>query len=587
MLKPNFAVYLGKEKIGGFSGFIAEHNFFIVFEMKEGINVEQGREMLQKIKVEASTLVINNLASFDQFISQIITKYNFPSSFSLAAGYFKDKIMYLKTAGQGKIYLQRGSNFAEIIENDNSASGYIKTEDFFVFTTKTLIDLLGSDIELKTIFDHKSPQQIIEDLAPQIKGRDDEGVIALLLQFQEVEAEQIEAVDIEVPEKINTFAQIKEKIRTYFETLQAYSQKSARRKTLTLVVVIIILLILIWSVGLGMRRRSEAEANKKIKSTKELITLKLDQAEEVAFLNLDRSLVLISEAKEEVEKLKKQLGKQKEKKVEELEQLIKEKEGKIVKKEEKNYEEFYDLTLDSKGAKGDKLYLEKENVSIVDKGKGTVYILSLSKKSLDKKSAAEIKKASLVSMYQDYVLFFVAGEGVYKTSTDGKTKKAIENDKDWGSISDMWIYNGNVYLLDSVKGDIYKYLVAESGYSAKSSYLKAEAGSIKDANSLAIDSSIYVGLDDSIRKYTAGGRDEFSTSWPEKNVKLTKIFTSSDVEKVYGWDKTNEAIYILGKNGTYERQINSSILAKASDFVVFKEAVFVLAGEKIYKIGLD
>src|SRR3989338_3614984 len=307
MLKPNFAVYLGKEKIGGFSGFIAEHNFFIVFEMKEGINVEQGREMLQKIKVEASTLVINNLASFDQFISQIITKYNFPSSFSLAAGYFKDKIMYLKTAGQGKIYLQRGSNFAEIIENDNSASGYIKTEDFFVFTTITLIDLLGSDIELKTIFDHKSPQQIIEDLAPQIKGRDDEGAIALLLQFKETEAEQAEAVNLQVPEKINAFDQIKKKVSTYFETLQAYSQKSGKRKTLTLAVVIIILLILIWSVGLGMKRRNETEANKKIKSTKELITLKLDQAEEVAFLNLDRSLVLISEAKEEVEKIKKEI----------------------------------------------------------------------------------------------------------------------------------------------------------------------------------------------------------------------------------------------------------------------------------------
>src|SRR3989344_4642453 len=126
MLKPNFAVYLGKEKTGGFSGFIAENNFFIIVEMQTGINSEQGREMLQKLKVDATTLAIDNLASFDQFISQTITKYNFPSSFSLAAGYCKDKIMYLKTAGQGKIYLQRGSNFAEIIENDNSASGYVK-----------------------------------------------------------------------------------------------------------------------------------------------------------------------------------------------------------------------------------------------------------------------------------------------------------------------------------------------------------------------------------------------------------------------------------------------------------------------------
>ena len=115
MLKPNFAVYLGKEKTGGFSGFIAENNFFIIVEMQAGINSEQGREMLQKLKVEVSIQAINNLASFDQFTSQIITKYNFPSSFSLAAGYHKDKIMYLKTAGQGKIFLQRGSDFAEII----------------------------------------------------------------------------------------------------------------------------------------------------------------------------------------------------------------------------------------------------------------------------------------------------------------------------------------------------------------------------------------------------------------------------------------------------------------------------------------
>ena len=220
-------------------------------------------------------------------------------------------------------------------------------------------------------------------------------------------------------------------------------------------------------------------------------------------------------------------------------------------------------------------------------GKGIIYNLSLSKKSLDKNSAAGIKKADLVSAYEDYSLFFVKEEGIYKIDSEGKSKKVIDKDADWENIIGMWIYNGNVYLLDSGKGDIYKYLVAESGYSAKSSYLKGEAGSIKGANSFAIDSSIYVGLDDSLRKYTAGGRDEFSTSWPEKKVKLTKIFTSFDVEKVYGWDKTNETIYILGKNGTYERQINSSILAKASDFVVFKDAAYVLVNEKIYRIGLD
>lgn len=575
MMKPYFAVYLGKEKKEGFSGFIAEHNFFIVIEIVEGVNAEQGREIVQKIKDEVTTLSIANLASFDQFISQIVTRHNLPPSLTLAAGYFNDKIMYLKTVGQGMIYLQRGSDFAKIIEKDNSASGYIEKGDFFVLTTKRLIDFLGSDIELKTIFDHKDPHQIVEDLTPQLKGKDDEGSIALLVQFKEIEGDQAEDVDLEGQQKMSRL------------DLQAISQSSGKRKTLTFVAVVIILFILVWSVVLGVQRRNQVEENKKIKSTKELVNFKLDQAEEVAFLNLSRSQALVSEAKEEVEKLKRQLGNEKGKEIGELEQLIKEKEAKIVKKEDKNFEEFFDLTVDNKEAKGSQLYLEKDKLSISDIERGTIYLLSLEKKSLDKKSASEIKKSSLVSSYQEDVLFYVVGEGVYKIPSEDKAKKVINKDNDWGNIADMWVYNGNVYLLDKGKGDIYKYLVAENGYSAKSSYLKGEAGSIKDANSLSIDSSIYIGLDDSIIKYTTGGRDEFSTSWPEKSIKLTKIFTSVDVEKVYGWDKAKGAIYILGKNGTYERQINSSILSKASDFVIFNNVAYILVGEKIYKIGLN
>ncbi len=594
MLQPNFAVYLGKEKEKGFSGSITEQNLFIVIEIEEGINAEQGRETVQKIKDELTTLTINNLASFDQFVSQIITKHNFPTSFSLAAGYYNGKILYLKTAGQGVIYLRRGKDFAQIIEKDNSASGYVEVDDFFILTTKGFIDLLGSDIEIKTIFDNKNPHEIVEDLIPQLKEKDDEGAVALFIKFMSDQTDQVEIVNIEGQKKFSPFDQVKSKSITFLEKFQSLSQKSGKRKTLTFVAVVIILIILIWSVVLGYHRRNQAELNKKVNSTKDLVNFKLNQAEEVAFLNLPRSLALISEAKEEVKKLKKQLGKQKEKEVKELEQMIKEKEGKIVKKEEKNYEEFFDLTIDNKSAKGDKLYLEKDNLSILDKKRGSIFSLSLSKKSLDKKNAPEAKKAQLVSAFQADTLFYVDGEGVYKISADGKDLpagrqaiKAIEKDNDWGKISDMWIYNGNVYLLDSGKGDIYKYIVAENGYSDKSSYLKAEAGLAKEANSLAIDGSIYIGFEESILKYTAGVKDEFSNSWPEKNVRLTKIFTSADVEKVYGWDKDKGTIYILGKNGTYERQINSSILSKASDFVVFNNAAYILVAEKIYKIEIE
>lgn len=582
MFKSNFAVYLGKEKEGGFSGFFAEQNLYLIIEIEEGISAEQGREMMQKLKDEVSNASVTNLSSFDQFVSHLITKFNLSPSISLAAGFSKDNIFYLKTIGAGKIFLKRGKDFAQIIEKDNNASGYSEMDDFFIFTTTNFLEIIGGDIELKTIFDHKNPHKIVEEMTPQLKGKDDRGAIAFFLKVEEEQEEgQIASEQKQLPQtSIMTLG------KNFLDKLKLYSQTSGKKKTLTFVAVIVILFILVWTVVLGYQRRNEAELNKKIKNTKELVTLKLNQAEEVAFLNLPRSLVLISEAKQEVEKLKKQLGREKNKEVGEIEQLIKEKENKIVKKEEKNYEEFFDFTVDSKEAKGNKIYLDGDLASILDKDKGTIYLLSLAKKSLDKRSSREARSASLISSYKDDIIFF-SNEGIFKMTSDGKAKKVIEKDKNWREISGTRIYNGNIYLLDKEEGDIYKYLVTDNGYGEKSSYLKGNAGVAKGANSLAIDSSVYVGFDDHILKFTAGDRDEFSTSWPEKNVKLTKIFTSSDVEKVYGWDKSNGVIYVLGKNGTYERQVKSSILAKADDFVVYNNAAYILVGEKIYKIALD
>ena len=71
---------------------------------------------------------------------------------------------------------------------------------------------------------------------------------------------------------------------------------------------------------------------------------------------------------------------------------------------------------------------------------------------------------------------------------------------------------------------------------------------------------------------------------PDGNINTTKIFTNKDLEKVYGWDKEKGAIYVVGKNGDYLEQVNSKILSTASDFVVYKNSIYVLQGSKIYKI---
>ena len=588
MLRSNSAVYFGRENQAGFSGYIADNNFFLALEFSEGLNSEKGSDLITKISVESRNFAISNLTSFDLAISNLITKYNFPATFSLAAGYKKERIFYLKTVGGGKIFLKRGMRFAQIIEGDNSASGYLVDGDFYILTAQKFIDLLGSDLELKSIFDHKTPQEIAEEITEQLKNMDNEGSIALFIRFS-TEVNETGGPYFNKPQQMqgknDLFNQFKKNTIGYWQNFRAYSEKSGKRKITTLIAVVIIFFILIWSVGLGLKRRNLAGINEKVKFTKVLINQKLAEAEKAAFLNLPRSVALISEAKDELAKLKKEVGAEI-KEAEELERLIKESENKIVKKEEKKPEEFYDLTLDSKQANGSKMYLDKDNLGIIDRGQGLIYILSLSKKSLEKKANSLVKKAELISVNNDGVLFFIGNEGVFKFTDDKKVEKVIGKDKDWSRITDIWVYNGNVYLLDSDKGDIYKYLVAEKGYSSKSSYLRSEAGKIKTANSMAIDGSVYIGFTDEIIKYTAGAKDDFSTLWPQKSPIISKIFTTADEEKVYAWDKANGSIYILGKNGSYERQIYASVLSKALDFIVFEKSAYVLVDEKIFKIDL-
>lgn len=584
MFQKDFAFYLGGELEGGFTGFVAEENFFLILEIEEGLTQEQGRQFLAAVKKGATSVAIDSLADFESYINEKVRQHNLPAVFSMATGFIKDTILYLKTTGGGIIYLRRENKLTPIIEGTLSASGYIKSADMVIFTTSRFMEVVGAEAELKRFFDDKKPSEIIDEITPLLKSKDDKGIIALFVQFSEFPSETVGEPLFQSHEK--PWDKLSSTIKMIYQKNTIYSQNMGKRKTLTLLAVFLIFVVLVWSVGLGYQRRKEAAVQKKIESAREQILQKLNQAQEAAFLNISKSESLISEAEDETAKLKKEIGDNR-KEIGELENLIRQRENKIIKREEKSYEEFFDLTIDNKQAKGNRFYLDADSIAILDRSGGRIYFLSLSKKSLDKKVFSEIKNALLLTSYQGEVLFYRPDEGIYKINLEGKLKKAIEKDRDWGEIVDFWIYNGNIYLLDSGKSEIYKYLVAEGGYSAKTSYFKGAAFGLKNANSLAIDASVYVGFADHIFKFTAGSQDDFKTSFPAASVNLTKVFTTRDLEKVYAWDKTKGSIYILGKNGTYEREINSSILKQADDFVVYNNAAYILAGAKIYKISLD
>lgn len=590
MFKPGFAVYLGEEREEGFTGFVAEGNLFCILEIEEGITKEKGRKLLNVFVNRLQTKGIDRLSSFESMISSEVKQLNIPARFSLAAVYLKEKVVYLKTIGEGEIYLRRKKELAKIIGGDNSASGYPQAKDLFLLTTKNFVSLFKDRDELEKIFDHNEPFRIVDRLTPELKGKKEQGTIALFVSFEEKGViEEEEATRSYQGRDLLSFKNI---IRGWLTRIRLVlygleGKKTKKKKALTLAIVILILFIFIWSVGLGYKRRQEAKIVKKISLARQEIEKKLNKADEEAFFNLDKSLKLISQAKEDFSKLKQDIGPKPRKEIREIKELIAKKEAKILKKEKGNFKEFFDLKIVSKKAKGIKMFLLEKKLAILDPS-GRAYILSLPEKSIEKKGFPKLGPVDLIAYSLRGDLFLlVSNEAVYRIDSNDKIKKVIEL-KDEGEVVDIGVYNRNLYLLDTANDEIYKYIPAGDIYSAKKSYFKpGQAVDLSQANSIAIDSSIYIGFPNKIIKYTSGIREKFKTDFPEKDLSLTKIYTDKNTEKIFAWDKVKGAVYILAKNGSYEREISSPIFKKGDDFTFYQGKIYVLAGSKLYTIAID
>jgi hypothetical protein len=204
---------------------------------------------------------------------------------------------------------------------------------------------------------------------------------------------------------------------------------------------------------------------------------------------------------------------------------------------------------------------------------------------VSKRTSTDIHAATLVGLDANTVFLFIPGKGMYSIDADNKQKKVIDNDPDWGRITALGIYSGNIYFLDTGKDTIYKYLVSTDGYSNKLSYFSTgKSLSIQNAQSMGINGSIYITLSGSLLKFTSGLQDGFSTTYPDSDVHIAKVITPEDSDHVYTWDKQKGVVYELSKEGTYQRQTKSSIFKTATDIAVVDSTIYSIQGSKVYSV---
>ena len=146
-------------------------------------------------------------------------------------------------------------------------------------------------------------------------------------------------------------------------------------------------------------------------------------------------------------------------------------------------------------------------------------------------------------------------------------------------------YFDALYVLDNTNDQIWKHQRTIDGYNKGEAWLDGVDNGIKDANSFAIDGSIYVLKDNGeIVSFLSGKKEDFSIKNLDKSFASgSKIFTLLDYNNLYVLDPANERLAVLDKNGNVLKQYANTDFKNAKDIFIdeSKNKGYVLSNNKV------
>ncbi|MFH0773708.1 MAG: hypothetical protein V1922_05360 [bacterium] len=578
-MDTEYSVYLGQEQKNGFTGFLAEKNFFCVVEIFDGYTNEQGEQLMSALAGIGST-DFESLAGFDSSVSEIFKRLNIPLDTSIAIGYKKNLTLYLKTIGSGEIYIGRRKSFEQIIHGTINAAGKYEKDDFYVFTTSFFTQSLKGITHTKSLLHkHTSIRDFPEHIKQTIGTEDDTGAVALFVKMT-----QNQETYISSKPQFNGGAKIKEYVQRY---VQIISKLDNRKKIIIGLALLVCVGLFGWNMTKGIQNRGGMQLGQgqSYEEQKQHVESTIGQAATKTEATTE-GLQLLQEAQGIVLAMKKTAPKDKQADIMSLQKKVTDTESLLVKRVYKEPQEYYDFAVEEKSAHGTKLSLFEDKAYVLNPD-GKVYILTLEKKALVKVTLPKkVSGDSLVAGYEQNTYVLTPEEGIIRMDETGKGKTVIPKETQWSSINSMQVYNGNIYLLDGGNNALYKYPVTTDAYGDRVSYFKGSYMDMDTSSSFAIDVSVYVAKKDVVTKYTAGLKDDFTLSIPGKDISITKAITHTDQTELYLWDKKNSVLYIASRDGVYERQVASPSFSQASDIEVYNNRAFLLKDAKLYSIDL-
>lgn len=596
-ISPSVGSIVGTSSPSHWAQTIKTQYMYGVIETQDagGFAQEIGMRIIANIEVE-SRKPIASLHDVELLMSSVAT----PEIISLLLVVPVGKLLYLAVYGKGTVYLKRNGVYAKLLDHQGTISGEAKEGDIILLASHACEELLSEE-EFLSVFDHLSAQEAAEQLTMRLHEKEGTlGCAAILFEIRQ----------LILQEELHVFSS-SGRMKRFVRSGPRYQWASIKRhvgripKYLTTPgagITILLLVIFVVSVGMGIRREMSTRRDERVDTQVLEAERIFEEGQALMDLNPVKGRERLASAKHLLEPVKEIVS-------------MKTKDGR---RTLELYDQvvdaltaalhaymvepqlFYDAGLLKSGSTITTIGLYQDALALADANQKAVYILLIPAKTGQIIAGGDGFEKTLAVMVHGDTAYAVNPDGIHAISiADRKTKQnIIKKSEDWGIIRTAIFFGGNIYLLDTQKSRIWKYVGAENvqpaggqGFSDIKEYLNPDTlPDLSSATWMAIDGSVWLGTTNGkILRFSQGKENTFTDRGvdPEFGTDLV-VYTSDEVKNLYVLDKNNKRVVVLDKDGIYLAQYLWKGSITPSHLVVSEKhgKILLLADGKLYSIEL-
>lgn len=504
-----------------------------------------------------------------------------------------DQKIFIASFGKNKIALNRDSKISLLIKGDKDIdliAGPIQPTDRILFMTPDFFDKITWE-KIKSVLFDENIQTIEENFLSLLYSFDDQtNLSAALIEIndesvvQNIPSPSIENSETIVNESFDNNP-IDEEVKPVFIENQQPRQ-IGKRKKIQITVAIVLLIGLFVSSYFGYQKNKKITNENKYQQLKTELESQLNNITLVKSMNLEAAQTGAKESQkiieqmsalsihlDEVSQFKSQID------------IVLSQTGV---NENFTPDVFFDTSLIVSNPQYRDFFLNQNSLYLLDSTSGRVDVLNVNEKSSKNTINSDKVKSATKIFGDNNDLYLLTKDGVSQINNDNVDSKILFSDSTpIPNSSDVQIWNGSIYSLDSTSNTIWKFTPSASTFSAAQNWLKDDKNLDLGPVSLSIDGEVWVLYQNgSIENYISGVKDNFKLSGNNQFTQANTLDVSPEDDGHIVFVDNQNVIYVYKKTGDFVAKYNVGKL-KVLDLSLDENILFILSSDqKIYKINL-